>query len=231
MQVSQASEAAEALQHLIWKFNFRPDSTIHASWLGNMPDGKLIKQLIGQPGNEGALVRHLMERLGITGQVFFDFSKPLARIALWEGEALERLVLYTGAVFHFQLLRRVVAREDIQQVRQVLGDDLYSFMQHRAPVMMQKIPIGIELPAQLKLKQRIVLTGLFCFYEAFEGYPPTFWKRILFKLPRGWVVESKRYAKLRSGLSGGRDECGVLIQKVAIEIKMGVNRDGKILFN
>lgn len=219
------------LSQAIWRFNFRPDSYIHSSWLDTMPEGKVLQKLFAQPRGEGHLVQHMMQRLGLQNSVFFDFSKPLSRLALWRGQELEQLVLCMGAVFHFKILRRIVTREDIARIQSVLGDDLYRFLQQRAPMVNHNVGAEISFPTHMGLKKRFILAGMLCLRAAFAGYPPAFWKRVIYKLEREWYVLWKRHAGRGRELDALASECAVLVQKVAIEIKMGVNSDGKILFN
>ncbi len=224
-------DIADELSQAVWRFNFRPDSYIHPSWLATMPDGKVMQALFGQARGESRMVLHMMQRLGLHDSVFFDFSKPLSRLALWRGQDLEQLILYIGAVFHFKVLRRIVTREDIVKTQQLLGDDLYRFLLQRAPLLSHNVTAEIPFPAHMGLKKRFVLAGMLCLRAAFASYPPAFWKRLTYKLGREWYVLWKRHAKCGQELDDLAAECAVLVQKVAIEIKMGVSHDGKILFN
>lgn len=231
MNTSNHFNISEELTQAVWRFNFRPDSYLHPSWFNTMPEGGVLQGLFSQHYGESRLVRHMMERLGLQDSVFFDFSKPLSRLALWRGQELEQLVLYLGAVFHFKILRRVVTRDDITRIQGVLGDDLYRFLQQRAPVLTHNVTVEIGFPEHMGLKKRFALAGMLCLHAAFAGYPPAFWKRVIYKLNREWYVLWKRHAKRGRELDALASECAVLVQKVAIEIKMGVSRDGKILFN
>lgn len=231
MSTSNHFDMTDEFSRAVWRFNFRPDSYIHPSWLTNMPDGTVMRALVGHAHGESRLLKHMMQRLGLHDSVFFDFSKPLTRLALWPESELGQLVLYLGAMFHFQLLRRVVTRDDLIKIQQVLGDDLYRFTQQRAPFLTHNISAEVVLPAPLGLKKRFVLAGMLYLRAAFAGYPPAFWKRLVYKLDRDYYVLWKRYAKAGHALNTQAAECAVLVQKVAIEIKMGVSRDGKILFN
>lgn len=231
MHYSSHFDTRDELSQAIWRFNFRPDSYVHPSWLATMPEGKVVQQLLGGGRGESRMVLHMMQRLGLQDSVFFDFSKPLARLALWRGQELEKLILYLGAMFHFKPLRRIVTREDISRIQAVLGEDLYRFVQQRAPLLTHNVSADIAFPAHMGLKKRFVLAGMLCLRAAFSGYPPAFWKRLVYKLEREWYVLWKRHLRCGQELDGMASECAVLVQKVAIEIKMGVSRDGKILFN
>lgn len=224
-------DISEELSQAVWRFNFRPDSYLHLSWLNTMPEGKLLQSLFSQPRGESRLVLHMMQRLGLQDSVFFDFSKPLSRLALWRGQELEQLILYLGAVFHYRILRRIVTREDITRIQGLLGDDLYRFLQQRAPVLTHNVTAEVNFPTHMGMKKRFVLAGMLCLRAAFAGYPSAFWKRVIYKLNREWYVLWKRHARRGRELDALASECAVLVQKVAIEIKMGVSRDGKILFN
>ncbi|MEZ5479335.1 MAG: SctK family type III secretion system sorting platform protein, partial [Thiolinea sp.] len=131
---TQASDAApnQKLSNLVWEFNFRPDHYIHDSWFEQMPDGPLIRKLVGCHRSADRIVQHLLQRLGLENQVFFNFSNSLTRIALWKGPELEKLILYTGAVFYHAKIQKVVTREDVHRIRDELGEELFQFMQSRA---------------------------------------------------------------------------------------------------
>lgn len=224
-------DTTDPLSQAIWRFNFRPDSYVHPSWLATMPEGKVMQQLQAKGHDAGRLVQHMMQRLGLQDSVFFDFTKPLARLALWRGQELQQLILCLGAVFHTQLLRRIVTREGITQLQNVLGEELFRFLQQRAVRLNHNVTASIVFPEHMGVKKRFILAGMLCLRAAFAEYPPAFWKRLVYKLEREWYVLWKRHADLGTELHGMAAECAVLVQKVAIEIKMGVSRDGKILFN
>lgn len=219
------------LAQAIWTFNFRPDTYIHPSWLTHMPEGIIMHRLLNQRRGEGQLVLYMLQRLGLYESVFFDFTKPLTRLALWPGAELEQLILYLGAIFEVKTLRLVVGRDDLIKIQQILGDTLNVFIHQRAEQISHNVLASIELPAELGLKKRLIVMGLLCLRAAFIRYPPAFWRRLTFKLERDWYLLWKRHMTLGQSLDEQSSECGVLVQKVAIEIKMGVSRDGKILFN
>ena len=219
------------LDQAIWTFNFRPDTYIHSSWLAAMPDGMVMPKLFSHSRGQGPLVLHLMQQLGVYDSVFFDFGKPLSRLALWPGAELEKLVLYLGAVFELKTLRLLVRRDDILKVQQVVGDELFAFMQQRAAQITHNVPDTVILPVSLSVHKRLLLRGMLCLRAAFAHYPEAFWQRLLYKLERAWASEWQQYKQLGQAWDAQASECAVLLQKVAIEIRMGVNRDGKILLN
>lgn len=224
-------DIADPLVQAIWRFNFRPDTYVHPSWLAAMPEGKVVQRLLASGKGDGRVVSHVMQQLGLQDNVFFDFSKPLSKLALWRGQELQQLVLYLGAMFHGRLLRRVITRDGIAQLHRVLGDDVFRFLQRRTLLVNHNVTATIPFPKELGLKQRFILAGLLCLRAAFVGYPAAFWQRLLYKLERGWQQLWKQHEALGAGLVAQAAECTVLVQKIAIEMKMGVNSDGKILFN
>ncbi|MFN3785510.1 MAG: SctK family type III secretion system sorting platform protein [Thiothrix sp.] len=224
-------DTSDPLSQAIWRVNFRPDSYVHPSWLATMPEGKVMQQLQAKGHDAGRLVQHMMQRLGLQDSVFFDFTKPLARLALWRGQELQQLILYLGAVFHTQLVRRIVTREGLTQLQSVLGEELFRFLQQHALRLNHNVTASLAFPEHMGVKKRFILAGMLCLRAAFAEYPPALWKRLAYKLEREWYVLWKRHADRGTELHGMAAECAVLVQKVAIEIKMGVSRDGKILFN
>lgn len=231
MRLPHSIDIDDDLTQAVWKFNFRPDLYTHSTWLQAMPEGKVVLGLVGMGRGQGRLAQHMLARLGIAESVYFDFRSPLSQIALWQGQDIEKLVEHIGAVLYRELARKVIARDDILRVRHALGEDLYAFMQQRAQTLTHKLKGLPTLPGDMVLRKRLILVGLLCLHAAFNRYPESFWMRVMFKLKRDWYVQWKRYAQLGKSLESQGGECAVLVQKVAIEIKMSVGHDGKILFN
>ncbi len=231
MQLPHSINMDDELTQAVWRFNFRPDTYLHSSWLSAMEEGAVLAAIGGTQRGAGRLAQHLLTRLGVAENVFFDFRSPLAQIALWNGEDIARLAEQIGATLYCSLVKRVIARDDIIRLRHELGEDLYAFMHQRAPALTHKLGKLPVLPRNLPLRQRIILTGLLCLHSAFSRFPAAFWKRLMFKLDRDWYIQWKRYAKQGVVLEAVSGECAVLAQKVAIEIKMSVGHDGKILFS
>lgn len=216
------------LSNLVWEFNFRPDNYIHPSWLSAMPDGELIRKLVGKHRGAERVVQHLMGRLGLENQVFFNFSSSLAKMALWPAEDLEALVLHAGAVMIRDQVQRAVSRDDVMKIRNDIGDDLYLFIQRRVPMVMRRPPAGLELPQSMPLRDRMILGGMLCFNEAFMEFPLALRKRLMIKLPIKWYELLDTQSILGQPLRNQHAECVALIQKIAIDIKIGVSHDGKI---
>lgn len=218
------------LSDLVWEFNFRPDRYIEKSWLEAMPDGELISKLVGRHRGAERVVQHLMNRLGLENQVFFNFGNSLVRMALWKGEDLERIILHVGAIFNHTEVKHAVTREDVERLRQLIGEEMYSFMQHRVPMIARRPPTGVKLPRGMELKKKIILAGMLCLNEAFGEYPTAVRKRVFIKLPKSWFELLEQHAEVGAALKDQHTECIVLLQQTAIEIKMGVSSDGQIRF-
>ena len=219
------------LSRLVWEFNFRPDHYTHDSWLEQMPDGPLIKKLVGKQRSADRIVEYLLRGFGLENQVFFNFSNSLTRIALWSGSDLEKLILHIGAIFYYTKVKRVVVREEVESIQQELGSDIFLFMQRRATLMKGKMTLDIKLPEQLGARSSLIVAGLLCLHEALQDYPPALRKRLMLKLPYEWYTLYKKMKPLSQDLHGHSKECAALIQKIAIEIRVGVNSDGQIRFN
>lgn len=231
MQLPHNIEIDDELTRAVWKFNFRPDLYTHTTWLQAMPEGKVVLGLVSMGKDQGRLAQHMLARLGIAESVYFDFRSPLSQIALWNGQDIESLIEHIGAVLYRDVARKVIARDDILRVRHALGEDMYAFMQQRAQSLTHKLKHLPVFPNDMTLHKRLTLAGLLCLHAAFNRYPESFWMRVMFKLKRDWYVQWQRYARLGKTLESQGGECAVLVQKVAIEIKMSIGHDGKILFN
>ena len=219
------------IANLVWEFNFRPDHYTHVSWLDQMPDGPIIKKLVGKQRSADRIVQHLLQRLGLENQVFFNFSNSLTRIALWSGDDLERLILYTGTIFYHKRVQKIVMREEVQQLQEQLGFDLFSFMQRRSALMKGNLPLTLKLPAKLDAQHSLIVAGLLCLNQALQEYPIALRKRLMLKLPYQWYLLLKKAEPLGKQLQGQNKECAALIQKIAIEVRMRIDSDGQIRFN
>lgn len=227
MDVASNSKIA----NLVWEFNFRPDHYTHVSWLDQMPDGPIIKKLVGKQRSADRIVQHLLQRLNLENQVFFNFSNSLTRIALWSGDDLERLILYTGTVFYHKRVQKIVIREEVQQLQEQLGSDLFSFMQRRSALMKGNLPLNLKLPEKLDAQHSLIVAGLLCLNQALQEYPLALRKRLMLKLPYQWYLLLKKAEPLGKQLYGQNKECAALIQKIAIEVRMRIDSDGQIRFN
>lgn len=161
MDQQKTTSSNKKLSSLVWEFNFRPDNYIHASWLATMPDGELISKLVGKHRGAERVVQHLMGRLGLENQVYFNFSSSLAKMALWLAEDLETLVLHAGAVMIRDQVQRSVSRDDVVKIRADIGDDLYFFIQRRVPMVMRRPPVGLEFPNGMELKSALFWVGCY----------------------------------------------------------------------
>ncbi|HPE58803.1 MAG TPA: SctK family type III secretion system sorting platform protein [Thiolinea sp.] len=219
------------LSSLVWEFNFRPDHYIHDSWLEKMPDGPLIRKLVGKHRSAERIVQHLFQRFGLENQVFFHFSNSLTRIALWSGKDLEKLVLHTGSVLYYPKIQHIIVREDVQKIRELVGEDIFMFMQRSANHLRGKMDLELDLPRKLPPRKWLVLAGMACFMTALQDYPPALRKRLLLKLPQDWYELHRRFRAHTMVQGLQQKECSALIQKTAIEIRMGVGIDGQIRFS
>lgn len=229
---NQEAEPAKnnKLSSLVWEFNFRPDHYVDSSWLEQMPDGPLLNKLVGSERAADRIVTHLLKRFDLENQVFFNFSNSLSRIALWSSEDLKKLILHTGSVFYYAKVQKIVVREELHEVRDALGEELFQFMQKRALHVKGKMDLELKLPDQLSCDNALILGGLLCLQAAFGDYPLALRRRLMLKLPHEWFVLYKRSAVLGRDLNQQQQKCAALIQKVAIEIRMGVGSDGQIYF-
>ena len=219
------------LANLVWEFNFRPDHYIHVSWLDQMPDGPIIKKLVGKHRSADRIVQYLLQRFSLEQQVFFNFSNALTRIALWSSEDLERLVLYTGAAFYVKRVQKIVVREEVQHLQEQLGTDLFNFLQRRAALVKGNLPLELRLPESLDPHHSLIVAGILCLNQALQDYPIALRKRLMLKLPFQWYLLLKKADKLAKQLQGQNKECAALIQKIAIEVRMRIDADGQIRFN
>lgn len=139
--------------------------------------------------------------------------------------------MYTGAVFYYSKVQKIVTRDEVLQIREQMDEELFSFMQSRAVQLKGKMDLSLKLPTGLDAEQSIRLAGLLCFHAALGGYPVALRKRLMLKLPHEWFTLFKKSSALGKPLGQRQTECAALLQKIAIEVRMGIGSDGQIHFS
>lgn len=170
----------------VWDFNCHPERYVHHSWLMTLPNAELLEKLKDNTRVSNKLSRYLMYQFGFNDKFFFNFSDPITRIALLPGSSLEELIQYVGVSFHHKSIQQVIQREDVLSLREILGDELYSFSIKQSPSLLNDALKTLPLPNIQPFEQRSLLTGLICLHAALQNHPVALRKRLILKLPREW---------------------------------------------
>lgn len=163
--------------------NFCPAEYLHDSWLDALPHGELVRRLKRNPQAAPKLSEYLREALDLNGRYWEDFSRSSDRLALLDGEALERLSLYLGVTLRQEEFRHEIRSERLRYWRQAVGEDALAFARKRAPLLGVP-PAFLFEPEGAQPHERFILIGArFCM----EQLPDVLAKRMVFKLPAAWA--------------------------------------------
>lgn len=210
------------LPYPVWEFNYKPERYVHKTWLVDLPNAALLLKLIHteEENKTTRLSQHLMSQLGFNGQFFFDFSDPITKLALWSGVELQYFVKYIGIMYHYNEIRKVIARDEVLAYRKALGGKLYSFALEKAPSL--NIALNpAKLSKKLPIKERIMISGLLVLYPAMKGYPLALQKRLVIKLPRQWYDYYIKHADKKNSLPDSDVKRRILINTVMQAVSKG----------
>ncbi len=106
-----------------------------------------------------------------------DFASPRERLALMPPEDLRRLALMTSAAVHGERLSKVVMRDDVLRIREVLGADLYRWALVRGRFLAGSLAADLgALTATLPLEEALprlagMVSQAMALAQAKEGTP------------------------------------------------------------
>ncbi|HHC74212.1 MAG TPA: hypothetical protein ENK78_03975, partial [Thiothrix sp.] len=152
----------------IWEFNYKPERYIDTTWLETIPNGKLLEKLCKNKRDTSQLSHYLLSQLGFNGQFFFDFSDPIARVALSPPENLKKLVEYIGVTYQQHDIRRTITKDEVRALKDSIGEDIYQFGLQSAPKITKKPLTYFAFKDDVTLKQRILMTGVICLNNSFK---------------------------------------------------------------
>ena len=209
------------LPYPVWEFNYKPGRYIHKSWLHALPNGELLDKLMGEGRDTERLSNYLMSQLGFDGKFFFDFSNISSQVALWPADDLKKLVMYSGVACHYKDIQQLIVREEVLEVKNFLGEDMYTFATRHVPTYMDFQPEIIKYTDAVNLNDKIIISGLVCLHSYMRRFPTAFMKRIVIKLPREWFGHMVKYTPQVSKQDSKKLACLQVIKKAVIEIEKG----------
>lgn len=178
-----------ALLKEVLEFNLRPIHYIHPSWLAELPHAVLIERLRSSPRATTWLSHYLLSHWRLEQRYWYDFSTPVACLALAEANVLEKLVLYLGLVLNIRYIRQTVERDKVRVLKQRIGEEAFLFTLKRAPFLgLGTPPSTTELSASLPpedFPQKVRAIGVHCLASTMAEYDdPCLIQRLLFKFPK-----------------------------------------------
>ena len=209
----------DELSYPVWEFNYKPERYIHKSWLHSLPNGELIEKLMGEGRDTERLSNYLMSQLGFNGKFYFDFSKISSKIALWSADDLNKLVMYTGLACHYKEIQKLIVREEVLEIREHIGDEMYAFAMKRVATFMDSQPDILQFSDKVHLKNRMTISGLVCLHSYMRRFPTAFMKRIIIKLPREWFEHMVKYTPQVNNQENKKEICIQVITKAMQEVE------------
>jgi chloramphenicol O-acetyltransferase len=201
---------------LIHEFNFLPLRYIHPSWLKTIPGGRYLEGMRSFSRTEYRLSRYLLSYLGLENQYCFDFTNQVNTIALLDEKRLSEIVRYAGLVINREQIRKIIAQEDIVQLRNKMGEKAYLFALKRAPFI-GTIPDfrSTEYKSE-NLLTSITISGVQCLVTLFSGNTAIL-KRLFLKFPITW----ESYSQLSTeDISKERNKASSLLVRIQAELEI-----------
>lgn len=166
-----------ALQQHAIDFWLNPAAWVHKSWREAVKQDNMPK-LPDTVWHKPAFSRLLFERFELEQPENFGFDTPHSRIALLDGESLEKGLLGVAACFHAPSLAIEVRGERLRQVHDALGDDAFAY----AHGTEARIPLAREYAAPFQNRFNSLRIGL---WAVSYGFPDEvqFHRRLRIKLP------------------------------------------------
>lgn len=173
---------------LIYEFNLLPSRYMHASWADELFTPDLWERLRQSSRAEPHINGMILDDLGVGGTFPTTFDTPAMRLALVDGETLERLSLHLGMVMDGTALRTTIAGDAVRQLRETLGAESYLFAVQNAPLLARIAPAAPSASASdtpdLPLVEHLRSVGMALIGSAMAGLPKDIFKRFRLKLPR-----------------------------------------------
>lgn len=195
------------LRTAIIQFNYCPAQYMHASWLKDRTHGHLILTLRNNPRCHRPLSEYILTTITPSQGFDFDFSQLSSRLLLLNSKTLQQLVRITGIVVNAKSIGTIIQGKTIKAIKQALGDDLYTFSQGKARLLLAKPPIYALEPAVVgdkpwvidktptthAIQYHIDHCGLRIIGAALGTLSPILKERLAWKLPKDyapWLTQS-----------------------------------------
>ena len=165
------------LQQRAIGFWLNPAAWIHKSWRETIRQDN-VPELIDAVWRKPACSRFLFERFELEQPDNLALDTPHARIALLDGESLEKGLLGVAACFHAPSLAIEVSGERLRQARDALGGDAFAYARSTEA----HIPLVQEYAAPFQSRFNSLRIGL---WATGHGFPEDaqFHRRFRLKLP------------------------------------------------
>jgi hypothetical protein len=154
-------------------------------------DLEIVGRLTTSAAGLSAVSQRALWGCGVDPGEAVDFGTPVSRLALLDGPALRRLTDLTGIGLLHQRVSRLIARSDVQRLKDHLGHGPYRFGVERAPFLLgHRAPPETWLDASTDVLEAVRGTGARCLRAAMAGSPAALTARLALKMPGGDWIDS-----------------------------------------
>lgn len=166
----------------ILNFNIAPTSYIDPGWYDEIEHGALMSVLSENVSARPHVSQQLLAAYDLTEKYYTDFSRPRARLALMDREALQNLLLHVGLSLRYTEIRGVLDGTRLTALRNSIGPGPMDFALRSASLF---APVsGFSFQSDLAdPRERFILVGAAYTLDAQASESPTWFTRILWKLP------------------------------------------------
>jgi len=177
-------------------FNFKPLSYLDRSWLESLESSEYFLKIGGATPTYREQ-SYVLACFDLADDYDFDFSNPAKSVALLSNRHLMRLLTVVGACFYLESCKKIIEKDALKALKNLLGEDGYRFVIFQVPFLLSNFPEAWQktLPVGLaedELRELFSHLGLSVFASLLENTPESFSKRLLLKLPKDMA---EHYAK------------------------------------
>lgn len=172
------------LFRMIYSFNHSPGDYIHWSYIKDPVIKRLKDQVAQSKPVSKRLSSYLLDKMGLAGRYFYDFEEVRLRLALVDGDTLQKLFLFAGAGLYSEKINKIIAKNSVLAVKDAIGEDGYFFASKRAPLLMGIKP-WVQLTGDWEecSREHFFALGKRCFEMAFAHEDAALIDRVKLKFP------------------------------------------------
>ncbi len=173
------------LFHLIYQFNVGLAEYTHASHLEGLISKELLDAVCKRESGARGLSRILLKHFSLEDSFCLDFEPVHRRLALVSEVTLQKLFFYAGAALLHERITHIIAKDELAQLKEDLGKNVYFFAVKRAPFLVSTRPglSSLEAPSP-NLFVDLIRAAEECFSWCFGGEPQEITQRLMLKFPK-----------------------------------------------
>lgn len=175
----------QGLFYLVHEFNHSPGGYINYEYVDDWITEEMLQKIRTNSLAIKQFSKLVSDRFALTDQYFYDFAEPRLRLALVSPAVLNKLFLYAGAAYCSENIAKVIDRESVINLREIMGNELYLFALKRAPLLVPEKP-NIKIPSEdtHTLYQNVMTASQLCFEMVFAGAPHNLIRRLTLKFSK-----------------------------------------------